>query len=269
MWTKEMFGVEKPIIALLHLDPLPGDVDYCGSMQPVIEHARQDLMALQNGGVDGVLIANEFFKPGSPETDYCTVAAMAYAVGYLKNDIRIPYGVNVVLNGIAAIDLAAATDAMFIRSNFTEVTVGAYGIHFGREREAYTRKNALDRKDLKMFYKVNPEGDSFLVDKSIENAVKAVLASRCADALCVSGSGAGNSASIDLIRKVKEMSSDIPVFANTGVSLENVEETMKYADGACIGTYFKENGKLLYTRVDEQRVKAFMEKMKEIRASSD
>lgn len=25
MWTQDMFGVEKPIIALLHLDALPGD----------------------------------------------------------------------------------------------------------------------------------------------------------------------------------------------------------------------------------------------------
>lgn len=266
MWMKEMFGVDKPIIALLHLDPLPGDVDYCGSMQPVIEHAKQDLMALQNGGVDGILIANEFYKPGSPETEFCTVAAMAYAVGYLKDYIKVPYGVNVVLNGIAAIDLAAATDAQFIRSTFTEVSVGSYGIHFGNQRAAFTRRNALDRKDLKMFYKINPEGDVFLADRSVEDAVRAVLISRCADALCVSGSGAGNSTSIDLIREVKKMSPETPVFANTGVSLENVEETMKYADGACIGTYFKEDGKLLYTRVDEQRVRAFMEKMKEIRA---
>ena len=51
MWTQEMFGVEKPIIALLHLDALPGDPGYCGSMDTVLEHARQDLVALQNGGV--------------------------------------------------------------------------------------------------------------------------------------------------------------------------------------------------------------------------
>lgn len=60
MWTQEMFGVEKPIIALLHLDALPGDPGYCGSMDTVLEHARQDLVALQNGGVDGILFANEF-----------------------------------------------------------------------------------------------------------------------------------------------------------------------------------------------------------------
>ena len=45
MWTQEMFGVEKPIIALLHLDALPGDPGYCGSMDTVLEHARQDLLA--------------------------------------------------------------------------------------------------------------------------------------------------------------------------------------------------------------------------------
>ena len=38
-----MFGVEKPIIALLHLDALPGDPGYCGSMDTVLEHARQGL----------------------------------------------------------------------------------------------------------------------------------------------------------------------------------------------------------------------------------
>ena len=59
MWTHEMFGVEKPIIALLHLDALPGDPGYCGSMDTVLDHARQDLIALQNGGVDGILFANE------------------------------------------------------------------------------------------------------------------------------------------------------------------------------------------------------------------
>ena len=58
MWTQEMFGVEKPIIALLHLDALPGDPGYCGSMEQVIEHARDDLISLQDGVVDGILFAN-------------------------------------------------------------------------------------------------------------------------------------------------------------------------------------------------------------------
>ena len=83
MWTQEMFGVEKPIIALLHLDALPGDPGYCGSMDTVLEHARQDLVALQNGGVDGILFANEFSLPYQPVADVAVISAMAYIIGAL------------------------------------------------------------------------------------------------------------------------------------------------------------------------------------------
>lgn len=113
MWTQEMFGVEKPIIALLHLDALPGDPGYCGSMDTVLEHARQDLVALQNGGVDGILFANEFSLPYQPVADVAVISAMAYIIGALRPLIRVPYGVNVVKNPIATIDLAAATGARF------------------------------------------------------------------------------------------------------------------------------------------------------------
>ena len=47
---------------------------------------------------------------------------MGYLVGRLKEHIRVPFGVNVVLNPLASLELAAATGAYFIRSAFT----GAY-----------------------------------------------------------------------------------------------------------------------------------------------
>ena len=85
MWTQEMFGVEKPIIALLHLDALPGDPGYCGSMDTVLEHARQDLMALQNGGVDGILFANEFSLPYQPVADVATfIIALTVQLRFLR-----------------------------------------------------------------------------------------------------------------------------------------------------------------------------------------
>ena len=62
LWTTKLFGVEKPIIAMLHLDPLPGDPRwrYGDTMESVVQHALTDLKALQDGGVDGILISNEF-----------------------------------------------------------------------------------------------------------------------------------------------------------------------------------------------------------------
>ena len=67
-WTKDMFKTSKPIIGLVHLDPLPGDPFYGGSMEEVVENAKHNLLALQNGGVDGVLITNEFSGPFYTDT---------------------------------------------------------------------------------------------------------------------------------------------------------------------------------------------------------
>ncbi len=267
MWTDEMFGVKKPIIALLHLDPLPGDPNYCGCMEQVLEHAHQDLMALQTGGVDGILVANEFGFPYSPETDFATVAAMAYLIGKFKNDFKVPYGVNVILNGIAAIDLAAATGAQFVRSAFTGAYMGEYGLDVPNNRKAVRRKYELGLKGLKMFYKVNHESDGYLVERDVEAITKSIVFQTNVDALCVSGASSGGETSSELLEKVKKAAGDVPVFCNTGVTLDNVKEKMKIADGACVGTTLKEAGKFWYTRVDVERVKAFMEVMKEIRAS--
>lgn len=60
-----LFGTEKPIIGLLHLRPLPGDPLYYpgGSVAKVADAAKRDLEALQAGGIDGILITNEFSLP--------------------------------------------------------------------------------------------------------------------------------------------------------------------------------------------------------------
>ena len=61
LWTEKMFGVKKPIIAMLHLDPLPGDPLYKSEndMDKVVEHAREDLHALQDGGVKEFILRNK------------------------------------------------------------------------------------------------------------------------------------------------------------------------------------------------------------------
>ena len=64
-WLKESFHVDKPIIAMCHLQALPGDPGYnmAGGMSKVVEMALADLDYLQNGGVDAVMFSNEFSLP--------------------------------------------------------------------------------------------------------------------------------------------------------------------------------------------------------------
>ena len=65
-WLKEVIGTEKAIIAMLHMQPMPGDpyFDKAKGMKWVIEKAREDLDALQEGGVDAIMFSfrtNGFF----------------------------------------------------------------------------------------------------------------------------------------------------------------------------------------------------------------
>ena len=61
-WLKEVIGTEKAIIAMCHMQAMPGDPYYDKEkgMKMVVEKAKQDLEALQEGGVDAVMFSNEF-----------------------------------------------------------------------------------------------------------------------------------------------------------------------------------------------------------------
>jgi hypothetical protein len=66
--------------------------------------------------------------------------------------------------------------------------------------------------------------------------------SSVADAILVSGPITGPPADQSDLRKVREAITSVPVFANTGVSIDNVAEVLSLADGAIIGTHFKIDG---------------------------
>ena len=260
MWTQEMFGVEKPIIALLHLDALPGDPGYCGSMEQVIEHARDDLISLQDGGVDGILFANEFSLPYQPVADIAVISAMAYIIGNLKPLLRLPFGVNVVKNPIA-------TGARFARSCFSGAYMGEYGLYTSNSGEAVRRRKALGIPDLKLLYKVNPEADTYLVQRDIQVVSRSILFGGFADGLCVSGAAAGSEPDDVLLEKVWQVARPRggPVFCNTGCRHENVRDKLQRCDAVCMGTAFKKDG-VFNERVDRSRVECFMDIVRDIRA---
>lgn len=268
MWTQNLFQVEKPIIALLHLDALPGDPGYCGDMETVLEHARQDLINLQNGCVDGILFANEFSLPYQPVADIAVISAMAYIIGNLKEILKVPFGVNVVKNPIATIDLGAATGAMFGRSCFSGAYMGEYGMYSANSGEAIRHRKALGREDMKLLFKVNPEADAYLVQRDIQVVARSIMFGGFADGLCVSGAAAGVEPDDSVLSKVHEVAKErnVPVFCNTGCNHENVKDKLKHCDAVCIGSAFKKDG-IFNERVDENRVKKFMNIVKEVRSS--
>ena len=246
LWTKELFGTEKPIIAMLHLDALPGDprFRYGDAMERVVEHARADLKALQEGGVDGVLISNEFSLPYERHMSFVTPAAMAYVIGVLKSELRVPFGVDCISDGLATIELAAAVNADFVRGTFSGVYVGDGGLYNNDFSQLLRRKAALHLDDLKMLYFINPESDRNLDTRPLADIAKSTIFKAHPDGLCISANAAGQDVDEGLIAAVKEAAPDVAVLCNTGCRPDTIARKLAYADAAVVGTYFKENGKL-------------------------
>ncbi len=265
-WIKDVMGKDKVIIAMCHMQAMPGDpfYDEDKGMEYVYEMARKDLLALQNGGVDAVMFSNEFSLPYLTDVRVETVAAMATVIGRLMVDVKIPFGVNVLWDAKKSLDLAKATGAKFVREIFTGVYASDFGTWDTNCGETIRHKNAIGAKDVKCLFNIVPEAAKYLADRDLEQVAKTTVFNCKPEALCVSGITAGASTDSQLLRKVKDVVPDTVVFANTGVRLENVEEQLSIADGAVVGTTFKVDGKF-ENGVDEERVKRFMEKVNSIR----
>ncbi|MDR3576088.1 MAG: BtpA/SgcQ family protein [Anaerolineaceae bacterium] len=265
-WLSDIFKTEKPIIAMLHLGAFPGDPLFGrdGSMENIVAWARKDLSALQDGGVDAVIFSNEFSLPYQRKVSIVTIAGMARTIGELMSDIRIPFGVDVISDATASIELAAATGAKFVRGTFTGAYVGDGGIQNTDVAAILRRKNDLRLDDLRLLFFVNQESDVYINDRDIQSITRSVIFKCGPDGLCVSGESAGTAASSELISLVKAVSGDVPVFANTGCNAQNIVDKLKICDGAVVGTAFKADGKF-NNHVDLDRVSEFMRVVKDSR----
>ena len=265
-WIRETFGTPKPIIAMCHFRALPGDPGYDadGGMEKVVELARKDFLALQEGGVDAVMFSNEFSLPYLRKVHPETTAAMGRIIGELKREIRIPFGVNVLWDPFASLDLAAATGAIFIREIMSGVYASDFGLWDTNSGEIARHRSRLGLKNLKMLFNIVPEAAQYLTARDITEIAKTTVFNNLPDVICVSGIMAGASTDNAVLQKVKSAIPGTAVFANTGCSVNSIEASLSIADGAVVGTTFKQDGKF-ENFVDKGRVSAFMEKVKSIR----
>ena len=266
-WIKELFGTEKPVIAMCHLQPMPGDpyYDKDGGMQKVVDAAYEEFIALQEGGVDAVMFSNEFSMPYLKSVKTETTAAMARVIGELMKEIKIPFGVNVLWDPYASLDLAAATGAKFIREIMSGVYASDFGLWDTNTGEVARHRVRLGlEKSCKLLYNIVPEAAQYLAPRDIADIAKTTVFNNKPDVLCVSGATAGVGADMGVLARVKNAVPTCAVFANTGCRVNTIEEIFKIADGAVVGTTFKKDGKF-ENQVEKARVIEFMDKVHSIR----
>lgn len=265
-WLVDLFGVHKPIIAMCHLHALPGDPDYDAQkgLAWVLAEARKDLQALQAGGVDAIMFSNEYSLPYLLKVEPISSITMARIIGELMDEITVPFGINVLWDATATIDVAVATGAAFVREIFTGVYASDFGVWNTNCGEVVRHQHALHGEKIRRLYNIVPEAAVYLAQRDVASIARSTVFNTKPDVICVSGLTAGVEAPQETLRIVKEAVPETPVFANTGLRVQNVAAQLAIADGAVVGTTFKREG-YIWNEVDQGRVAAFMQRVRQFR----
>jgi uncharacterized protein len=255
----EVFGKHKPVIGMVHFPPLPGTplYDEGGGLDHIRASVEADLEALQDGGIDAVMFGNEGDRPYLTSAGLETVAIMTSVIASLTSHLRVPFGVDVLWDPKAAIAVAMATGARFVREVFTGLFAGDLGLWTTACGEALRYRRSIGAEHVRLLYTINAEFASPVDARDIGSVARSVVFSSIPDGICVSGPMTGESGGVEQLRIVKVASGTVPVFANTGVTADSVASILEVCDGAIVGTYFKRDG-VTWNPVDVQRVEKLM-----------
>jgi len=265
-WLRSLFGVEKPIIGMAHFKPLPGDPRYLPSteVRQAAEPLRQDIEALQAGGIDGIMLSNEGSLPWMLNPEPVTAVAMAALIGQVRNAIHVPFGVHVIWSPMATLDLAAAVNSDFAWEVFTGVYASDFGLWNTNFGQTARHQRQISAASVRLLFEVVPEAAVYLGNRSLKDQIRSTIFNAKPDALCIAGLKPGEAASLDGVIAAKELNSEIPVLVSTGVKSSNVAAQLAVADGAIVGSALKKDGNL-WNAVDTARVKDFMQIVRDLR----
>ncbi len=263
-----MFNTNKPVIGMVHLHAMPTDPKYDpeAGVEGVIESAKKDIEALQEGGVDGLLFCNEFSIPYTKKISAITVATYASVVGQLKNIIKVPFGITCASSAKCTYDIAVAVGANFVRTHIHGATAGVYGINDCDPGDIERHRCYVGAKNIPVLTAVIPEGTRQIAERTLKEVTKTLMFNIAPDGLLIYSTNPGAAIDVDQIKQVKEVT-DAPVLASNGVKPETVAEILKYADGCIVGTGVKYDGNF-YNQVDKEKVVKLMENAKKFRGDN-
>jgi len=258
---KQIFGLEKPIIGMVHIwAPSPSYRQTWNSqtLQEVFSQVEWDIRALQEGGVDGLLFVNESDKPSRDKVSQDVYAWLSLIVGGVFKTIKIPFGLEVLADKTAGIQLGLMYGASFVRGNFFDGAITEdFEVRSG-SFSGYRSSCELEGEKLAIFgnYSISNSGASpmqqsqSLEEREIPNYISGILISE-KDLI----------GSLEYFLELKLKSPKSQLIVSSGIHIGNAKRISGLADGIIVGSYFKEDG-IITNRVDPKRVLQFVSEVR-------
>jgi membrane complex biogenesis BtpA family protein len=256
----KVFELNKPIIGMIHVDPLPGTPNYRKSVKKIISRAVSQAIIYKDSGIHAVSIENMHDAPYLNRQVGHEISTLMSIIAYeIKKITNIPVGIQ-ILAGANKEALAAAhsSEVDFIRAEgFVFAHVADEGVIESDAGELLRYRKQIGAENVKVFTDIKKKHSAHSITDDIDVGETAKAAEFfLSDGIVITGTSTGLEADLNEVKSVKT-SVNLPVIIGSGVSEKNIGKYFNLADAFIVGSYFKLGGKWK-NDVDPNRVKTFL-----------
>lgn len=259
-----IFNQHKPVIAMIHVEALPGTPNYKGSVKAILDKALKEAETYLNAGIKILMIENMHDVPYMNRHAGVEVTTVMSIILYeIKKRFEMPTGIQ-ILAGANKEALAATNSAGadFIRAEgFVFSHIADEGMFNSDAGELLRYRKQIGAENILIFTDIKKKLSSHAITEDV-NIVETAKAAEffLSDGVIITGISTGKEPDVDEIMKVKAKV-NIPVIAGSGITAENIQPYYEYCDAFIIGSYFKKDNKWFNT-IDDEKVRLLLKKLK-------
>jgi len=227
------------VIGAIHFPPLYGYPDFPG-VDTALENALKDLKSFEDGGVDAVILENNYDIPHKTFVDPEVSQMLEYLALKIKEKTKLPIGISVLWNDYkTALTVAKRAGLSFVRIPvFVDKVETSYGIMEHKAYEVIKFRKSIGVENVALFTDIHVKHSKILSKHSItESALLAM--EKGSDAIIITGRWTGDAPSFVELQQVRKQIGEFPLFCGSGVSADNVKKLFCVADGAIVSTSVK------------------------------
>ena len=204
MKNKKIFGINKPVVGMIHVDALPGTPKYKGDVESIINIAVKEAMIYKNSGIDVIAIENMHDIPYLKRNVGPEIISLMSIIGReVKKVSQLPCGIQ-ILAGANKDALAAAHSAGmdFIRAEgFVFAHVADEGIMESDAGELLRYRKQIGAENILIFTDIKKKHSSHSITSDV-NIVETAKAAEffLSDGVIVTGTSTGTETDIDELK---------------------------------------------------------------------
>lgn len=256
---------------MVHCAPLLGYKSHPG-IKRVEKKFMGDLKALVYGGIDAVMIENNYDIPHYERAQISTIPQLTELCLKARKFTQKPLGLCVLWNDYeAALSIAKVADFQFVRIPvFVDKVKTHYGIFNAKAEESIKFRKEINAENILIFADVQVKHAKHLIKRPLNDAVREAVVKK-ADAIIITGKWTGDPPTVQDVVEAKKSAKNTPIILGSGITPENVNEYD--VDGLIVGSYFKGDGNPKEkdfhnifpwkVKIQKTRVRKFMDYLKQ------